>query len=118
MRGGSRVEREREAERERWRGNHGRNTERYGHGTCTPSTPLLRCAAVACFVRAVCACLCLSSPLACVFVLVPFFFYEKRWESGFSFEFGGGHTPLPLSCCTTLLFLLENCYEKTATKQA
>jgi hypothetical protein len=24
-------------------------------------------------------------------------------EPGFSFEFGGGHTPLPLSCCTTLL---------------
>ena len=25
------------------------------------------------------------------------------WESGFSFEIGGGHTPVPLSCCTTLL---------------
>jgi hypothetical protein len=24
------------------------------------------------------------------------------WESGFSFEFGGGHTPLPLSCYATL----------------
>jgi hypothetical protein len=27
----------------------------------------------------------------------------KKYMAGFSFEIGGGHTPLPLSCCTTLL---------------
>ena len=33
--------------------------------------------------------------------------YVKIYMAGFSFGIGGGHTPLPLSCCTTLLVIIN-----------
>ena len=38
-------------------------------------------------------------------------------EPGFSFEFGGGHTPLPLSCYTTLLEVPETRGKKVRKSQ-